>query len=131
MICGHFEKGYHNWKLLALFVMGAIGLTGFLFEDGSQDNGLVDRVSVEGHVVCAAHMINPQLFVGLWQVVDMDVGGRTLVQSAGWTMSQETSTEPPAVALGHGHATLCNVDDISDAVWIAFDGLSPWSFWGG
>ncbi len=46
--------------------MLAMWLTGFLFEDGSRDNGLVDCVSVEGHVVSAAHMIDPQLFVGLW-----------------------------------------------------------------
>ncbi len=120
MICGCFEKGYHDWKLLAFVVMGAIGLTGFLFEYGSQDNGLVDRVRVEGHIVCAVHMIDPQLFVGCWQVVDTDVGGRAQVQSAGWTMAQKTGTELLAVALGHGHVTLCSVDDISDAVGIAF-----------
>ncbi len=66
MIRGRVDKGYHNWKLLTLIVMGAMGLTGFLFEDGSRDNGLVDSVCVEGHVVCATHMINPQLFIGLW-----------------------------------------------------------------
>ncbi len=120
MICGRFEKGYHNLKLLALVVMGAIGLTGFLFEDGSRDNGLVDCVRVEEHVVCAAHMIDPQLFVGLWQVVDTDVGGGARVQLAGWTMLQETSTEPPAVGLRHGHVTLRRVDDVSCAVGIVF-----------
>ena len=120
MIRGCFEKGYRNWKLLGLVVTGAIGLTGFLFEDGSRDNGLVDRVRVERHVVCAAYVIDPQLFVGLWQVVDTDVGGGARVQSAGWTMSQETSTEPLAVSLGHGHVTLRSVDDVSGAVGIAF-----------
>ncbi len=79
MIRGRFENGYHNWKLLTLIVMGASWLTGFLFEDGSQDNGFVDRVRVEGHVVCAAHMIDPQLFVSLWQIVDANVGGRAWV----------------------------------------------------
>ena len=66
MIRGRVKKGYHNWKLLGLVVMGAIWLTGFLFEDGSRNNGLVDRVCVEGHVVCAVYVIDPQLFVGLW-----------------------------------------------------------------
>ncbi len=66
MIHGRFEKSYHRWKLLDLFVTLALRLTGILFEDGSQDNGLVDSVCVEGHVVSAAHMIDPQLFVGLW-----------------------------------------------------------------
>ncbi len=70
-------------KLLTLIVVGAIGPTGFLFENGSQDNGLVDCVRVGGHIVCAAHMIDPQLFVGCWQVVDTDVGGRARVQPAG------------------------------------------------
>ncbi len=51
-------------NLLALVVMGAIWLTGFLFEDGSRNNGLIDRVCVEGHVVCVAYVIDPQLFVG-------------------------------------------------------------------
>ncbi len=100
--------------------MGAIGLTGFLFEDGSRDNGLVDCVSVEGHVVHAAYVIDPQLFVGLWQVIDTDVGCGAQVQLAGWTIPQESSTEPPAVALGHGHVTLCSLDDISDVVWVVF-----------
>ncbi len=76
MICGRFERGYHNWKLLALCFILAMRLTGFLFEDRSQDNGLADRVRVEGHIGCAANVINPQLFVCLWQVVDLDVGGR-------------------------------------------------------
>ncbi len=120
MIRGLFEKGYNIWELLALVVMVAIGLTGFLFEDGSLDNGLVDCVHVKGHVVCAAYVIDPQLFVGLWQVVDTDVGGGARVQLAGWTMLQETSTEPPAVALRHGHVTLRRVDDVSCAVGIAF-----------
>ncbi len=79
MIHGCVKKGYHNWKLSTLVVLGAIWLTGFLFEDGSRDNGLVDRVRVEGHVVCAAHMIDPQLFVSLWQIVDANVGGRAWV----------------------------------------------------
>ncbi len=100
--------------------MGAMWLTGFLFEDGSCNNGLIDRVRVEGHVVCAAYMINPQLFVCLWQVVDADVGGGARVQSAGWSVSQETSTEPLAVSLGHGHVTLRRVDDVSSVVGIAF-----------
>ncbi len=65
MIRGHFKKGYHNKKLIALVVMGAIGLTGFLFEERSQDNGLVDCVSVEGHIGCAAYVIDPQLYVCL------------------------------------------------------------------
>ncbi len=120
MICGRFEKGYHNRKLLALVVMGAIGLTGFLFEDGSRNNGLIDRVRIEGHVVCAAYVIDPQSFVCLWQVVDTDVGGGARVQSAGWSVSQEASTEPLAVSLGHGHVTLRRVDDVSSAVGIAF-----------
>ncbi len=46
--------------------MGAIWLTRFLFEDGSRNNGLIDRVRVEGHVVCAAYVIDPQLFVFLF-----------------------------------------------------------------
>ncbi len=79
MIHGRFKKGYHNWKLLALVVLSAIWLTRFLFEDRSCDNGLVDRVRVEGHVVCVAYVIDPQLFVGLWQVIDTDVGGRAWV----------------------------------------------------
>ncbi len=66
MICDRVEKGYHNWKLLTLVVLGAMRLSGFLFEDGSCNNGLVDCVRVEGHLVCAAYMIDPQLFVGLW-----------------------------------------------------------------
>ncbi len=60
------SKNYHSWKLLDLFVTLAMRLTGFLFEDGSQDGGLVDSVHVEGHVVCAMHVIDPQLFIGLW-----------------------------------------------------------------
>ncbi len=86
VIRGCFEKCYRNWELLGLVVTGAMGLTGFLFEDGSRNNGLVDCVSVEGHVVHAAYVIDPQLFVGLWQVVDTDVGGGARVQAAGWTM---------------------------------------------
>ncbi len=120
MIRGCVEKGYNSRELLALVVMVAIWLTGFLFEDGGCDNGLVDRVRVERHVVCAAYVIDPQLFVGLWQVVDTDVGGGAWVQSAGRTMSQEASTEPLAVSLGHGHVTLRSVDDVSGAVGIAF-----------
>ncbi len=59
MIHGCVKKSYHSWKMLDLFVIFAIRFTGFLFEDGSRDNGLVDSVSVEGHIVCAAHMIDP------------------------------------------------------------------------
>ncbi len=66
MIRGCFEKCYRNRGLLGLVVTGAMGLTGILFEDRSRNNGLVDCVHVEGHVFCAAHMIDPQLFVGLW-----------------------------------------------------------------
>ncbi len=46
--------------------MLAMWLTGFLFEDGSQDDGLVDSIRVEVHVVSVLHMIDPQLFVSLW-----------------------------------------------------------------
>ncbi len=106
--------------MLDLFVIFAMRLTGFLFEDGSRDYGLVDRVRIEGHVVRTAQVIDPQLFVDLWQVVDADVGGGAWVQSAGWTMAQEACTESPAVALGHGHVSLRSVDDISDAIGIAF-----------
>ncbi len=73
MIRGHFEKGYHNRKTLALCFILAMRLTGFLLEDGSRDNGLFDRVHVEGHIGCVAYMIDAQLFVCLWQVVDADV----------------------------------------------------------
>ncbi len=120
MIHGRFELGYHSWKLLDLFVMFAMRLTGFLFEDGSQDDGLVDSVCIEGHVVCAAHMINPQLFVSLGQVIGANVGGRAQVQSAGWTILQESGTEPLAVTLWHGHVSCCSVDDVSDATGIVF-----------
>ncbi len=60
------RKSYHSWRLLDLFVMLAIQLTRLLFEDGSQDDGLIESVHVEGHVVCATHVIDPQLFIGLW-----------------------------------------------------------------
>ncbi len=48
------------------------------------------------------------------------MGVRARVQLAGWTMSQETSTEPLAASLRHGHVTLRRVDDVSGAVGIAF-----------
>ncbi len=100
--------------------MGAIWLTGFLFEDESRNNGLIDHVHVEGHVVCVAYVIDPQLFVCLWQVVDTDVGGGARVHLAGWSKSQEASTELLAVSLRQGHVTLRRVDDVSGAVGIAF-----------
>ncbi len=135
MIRSRFEKGYNSRELLALVVMVAIWLTGFLFEDRSQDDELVDSVGVEGHVVCAAHMIDPQLFVGLGQVVDANVGGRARVQSAGWTILQESSTEPLAVTLRHGHVSCCSVDDVSNATGIVFLWTLSvivlwWAIWG-
>ncbi len=41
-------------------------LTGFLFEEGSRDDRLVDSLCIERHVDCASHVINPKLFVFLW-----------------------------------------------------------------
>ncbi len=57
-------------------------LTGFLFKEGRRDNRLVDSVCIERHIVCAVHVINPELFVSLWEVVDADVWGGAGVQPA-------------------------------------------------
>ncbi len=41
-------------------------LTGFLFEEGSHDDRLVDGLCIERHIVRASHVIDPELFVCLW-----------------------------------------------------------------
>ncbi len=58
IIIGHCEFVYS--------LVFAMWLTGFLFEEGSRDNRLVDSLCIERHVVCALHVIDLNLLVSLW-----------------------------------------------------------------
>ncbi len=83
-------------------------------------NRLVDSVCIERHIVCAVHVINPELFVSLWEVVDADVWGGAGVQPTGWSVPKETRADPAAVAIRHGHVSRNGVDNVADAIGVVF-----------
>ncbi len=82
----------------------------------------MDGLCIERHIVCALHVIDPELFVCFWEVVDADVWGWARVQMTGWSILKETHTEPTAVAIRHGHVPSCGVDDIASAIGGVFFG---------
>ncbi len=114
------NKAIVNGNKLVYTLGSAMWLTWFLFEGGSREDGLVDSLCIERHIVRASHVINPKLFVCLWEVIDADVGGQARVQTAGWSIPEEPRAEPPSMAIWHGHVPCHGVDDVTDAGWVVF-----------
>ncbi len=106
-------------------------LTRFLFEDGSQDNRGVDCLFVKRHIVCALHMVDPKLLVHWREVVDADVWCGAWVQSAGWTITEESCTEAPAMAFWHGHIPHRSLDDFFNTVgMVSLWAMALFELWG-
>ena len=85
------------------------------------------------------HMLDPDVVICLWHVVDAGVLDRAEFEPACGTLPKECCTESLAMSLRHRHESICSIFDITCfEVWIPATTViatgvcsQRWVYWGG
>ncbi len=98
--------------VLSCYELG-VCLTSVLLWEGRCGESVVNCLCIERHAMCAAHVVNPYLFVCCWQVVDAGVWSQAGVYLTCSPFLEEGCAEPFAMPIRHGHESIRGVYDIS------------------